>query len=258
MKQLVCFLGLLLVTVAAFGKADELALDWQKGNNFYQQKQYDSAIFYYEKIVAQQPENALVYYNIGNAFYRKNKMADAVWNYELALHFSPNMSKAKDNLKLAKSRIPNAIVARKDIFFLRWWSAITSSNLAQFWAAISLILFLGLLLYLWLRKLQRIRLNLPKQIIVIGFLMVIVLLIFGYRSAVKKINFNKAVVMNNTATMYVSPGELKGQINVPEATTVWINFGKGGRLVAVLLPDKRWGWMKGNDIKRVQPQTQNK
>ena len=46
---------------------------WEAGNRFYSQKQYDSAAFYFEKIAALKPDDAAVYYNLGNTYYRLNR-----------------------------------------------------------------------------------------------------------------------------------------------------------------------------------------
>ena len=128
---------------------------WQKGNNFYEQKQYDSAAFYYEQIAALKPLNAEIYYNLGNTYYRLNKVGFAVLNYERALKINPGYKEAKDNLLLAQGRISNNINPIGDIFFIRWWNAITMPGNATAWSVTALIIFLlfiGLLLVVRLRK----------------------------------------------------------------------------------------------------------
>ena len=93
---------------------------WQKGNKFYAQKQYDSAAYYYEKLAVQKPKDAVLYYNLGNSYYKLNDIGLAVLNYERALHLDPGYKDAEDNLILTQSRIANRIQGSEDIFFVRW------------------------------------------------------------------------------------------------------------------------------------------
>ena len=69
----------LLLVVAFLSLALQSAADvpynawWQKANRYYQQKQYDSAAYYYEKLSGLNPENEVIYYNLGNTYYRYRK-----------------------------------------------------------------------------------------------------------------------------------------------------------------------------------------
>ena len=62
-----------MVLAPALLRADT-AGDWAKANAFYQQKNYDSAAVYYEKIAAGKPRQAAVFYNLGNTYYRLNRI----------------------------------------------------------------------------------------------------------------------------------------------------------------------------------------
>src|SRR5581483_6057858 len=95
--------------------AGNYSTQWQKGTAFYQQMQYDSAAYYFEQVAALKPQNAEVYYNLGNTYYRLNKIALAVLNYQRALHINPDYKEAKDNLALTESRISNHIQPASDI-----------------------------------------------------------------------------------------------------------------------------------------------
>ena len=128
---------------------------WKQGNAFYQQKQYDSAAACFERIATHHPDDPKVFYNLGNTYYRLNKIGLAVLNYERALKRKPDYTQASENLALTQSRIPGFIQPVKDIFFIRWWKALTASGLIMVWSILSLILFIafiGLLLY---RRLNR-------------------------------------------------------------------------------------------------------
>ncbi len=59
------------------------------GNLAYQDGEYDRAITEYESVVRSGLENGALYYNIGNSYFRKDKLGKAVLNYERAKRFLP-------------------------------------------------------------------------------------------------------------------------------------------------------------------------
>src|SRR5437867_3206445 len=101
MRNIVFIITILLTGAVPSYAAGDHNATWQKGNAFYQQKQYDSAAFYYEQLAALKPQNAEIYYNIGNTYYRLNKIGPSVLNYERALKINPGYKEAHENLLLA-------------------------------------------------------------------------------------------------------------------------------------------------------------
>src|SRR5688572_23961032 len=109
---------LLLLPWQSPASASEL---WQKGNDYYQQKMYDSAVACFEQIILLRPDDPRVYYNAGNAWYRMNNIGMAVLNYRRALRIDPKYQEASENLLLAEARISNHIQKGQDLFFIQWW-----------------------------------------------------------------------------------------------------------------------------------------
>ena len=62
-----------LVQAESFTKAD--------ADKAYQENKYAEAIKMYENILATQGESAVVYYNLGNSYFKEKNMAKAVLNY---------------------------------------------------------------------------------------------------------------------------------------------------------------------------------
>ena len=76
---------------------------FDNGNTLYKQGNYQEAIDAYETIVyrseKQSPE---LYFNIANCYYKLNKVAPTIYNYEKALLLNPAFEAAKNNLEIAK------------------------------------------------------------------------------------------------------------------------------------------------------------
>src|SRR4051812_28063954 len=94
---------LLLSTLHTFA-AVNTTVQWQKAASFYAAKQYDSAAIYFEQVAAMKPRNADLYYNLGNSYYKLNKVALSILNYQRALRITPDHKLAQDNLALAQGR----------------------------------------------------------------------------------------------------------------------------------------------------------
>ena len=228
---------------------DNYNTQWQKGISFFQQMQYDSAAYYFEQIAAVKPQNAEVYYNLGNTYYRLNKIAPAVLNYERALKINPEYKEAKDNLILTQNRISNHIQPIGDIFFIEWWHALTQPNKATIWSVAALITFILIILVMLVRRFQKTG-SIPVQLQgVLGFVCVC-FLVLAFAAAKNAQQSTGAVVMENDAPLMNNEQKGKPLSLIPEGTTVKILDEKAG-WVEVSLPDGRSGWLQGNLINKI-------
>lgn len=247
MNRILSILFFVFCSVVCF--ASDVNPVWQKANNFYQQKQYDSAIVYYQQMAASRPGNAPLYYNLGNAFYRSNKVGPAVLNFERALRIDPDFAAASDNLTLTQSRIANKINPLPEIFFVKWWKNLTDAAHANTTAIISLVLFIALICLLLLHRFRK-----PQWLRgqIIGGLAAIWIcaLIIAVQSAVNANARDMAVVMQGDAPLMTSNQQTKTQSLIPEGTTVKIISVKSG-WIEVELPDGRSGWLVETALERI-------
>ncbi|MBW7915017.1 MAG: tetratricopeptide repeat protein [Taibaiella sp.] len=223
---------------------------WQKGNSYYQQKNYDSAAAYYQKIADLEPGNAEVYYNLGNTYYRLNNIGAAVLNYERVLKLEPVHKQASDNLYLAQSRINNRIQEIPQIFFVRWWNTITKPTLANAYAIFAAILFLLALGYFIARQAKAIHYTAPVRLTTGILILCILFLGLGIASAKKAVAADSAVVMQDSSPLMAQPKYGKSQSQVPEGTKVQICNEKSG-WYEVTLPDGRTGWLENTSVAKI-------
>lgn len=246
MRTLIIIFATILLPLASGAAWQQ---QWKKATDFYLQKQYDSAAHYYEQVAASRPENAEVYYNLGNTYYRLNKIAPAILNYERALHVDPGHKDAQDNLSITQARISHQIAIAEDIFFVNWWRRLTSATMATTWAAVAFICFLAAVVTFWLRRYRAG--NLPMQLPgVLGFFFVCSL-VLGLTAAGNVTSAHKAVVFDNdTPLMNTQQTKGKPAALIPEGTTVHI-LTDGGEWLEVRLPDSRTGWVQVSQVEKV-------
>lgn len=98
MKRLV-ILFLLISSVSFAQNSNEL---FASANALYKNGKYQEAIKLYNKIEAEDKVSSELYYNLGNCYYKLNKVAPTIYNYEKALKLNPNNEDAQNNLIFAK------------------------------------------------------------------------------------------------------------------------------------------------------------
>ena len=144
----------LFISALAFAQSD-----FDAANAAYAEGRYDEAATLYQAMIDEQP-NATLYYNLGNAQFKKGELAQAILAYERALRLEPNHKDAQYNLAFAQSRITDNIV-EQDFFVSSWVRAVRNRLSESTWLILSISLFVlalvGLLLFLlgrepWLRK----------------------------------------------------------------------------------------------------------
>lgn len=86
-----------LPAVALPDVADQFAM----GNDFYEKRDYSSAIRMYEAVLNDGVESATLYYNLGNAYFKSGDRGRAVLNYLRAKRLDPADEDLNHNLEFA-------------------------------------------------------------------------------------------------------------------------------------------------------------
>ncbi len=88
--------------------ADQL---FARGNEAYSRGDYAGSAEAYRRIVDSGIRNSRVYFNLGNACFRLNRIGEAILYYEKALKLDPGDEEARENLRYANLRIRDRIPA---------------------------------------------------------------------------------------------------------------------------------------------------
>ena len=226
------------VQAESFTKAD--------ADKAYQENKYAEAIKMYENILATQGESAVVYYNLGNSYFKEKNMAKAVLNYERALLLNPGDADIRFNLDMARSKTVDQITPATEVFIVTWVNSLTNMQSERGWAKIGIVSFIcllvGLALYIF-----------SKRLIVrkIGFIGAVVLLVvtvcanlFAREQKNELMDRTGAIVMSPTVTVKSTPDESGTELFVlHEATKVFVedNSMKGWK--EIRLEDGNKGWI---------------
>lgn len=133
--------------------ADIYQETFTEGNAAYQAGQYAQAAAAYEKLVSASVVDPVVFYDLGNAYYRQGKPGLAIANYERALDLNPNFQQAAENLEKAlrgtKRNLARPLPPAWEQAVLFWHYGLSSR--ATRWAMLAswALFWAGLAAYAW-------------------------------------------------------------------------------------------------------------
>ena len=93
-------------------------------NRLYEEGRYEEAAAKYEEIVASGLQNGRVYYNLGNAYFKQERLGLAILNYERAHRLTPRDEDIKTNLAYARSQIVDKIETPDPGLLGRWLASL--------------------------------------------------------------------------------------------------------------------------------------
>lgn len=135
MKKYIVIILSFLLAIPAFS----LTLG-QQADSAYNAEDYSAAIGLYKQSIQEEGQSSDVYYNLGNAYYRADKLGNAVISYERALRLDPTNGDAKENLNFVKSRIQDK-PEDDTAFLVSLHRSVTHAFKANTWAWITFFVF---------------------------------------------------------------------------------------------------------------------
>src|SRR5438132_6323631 len=102
MKTRIVISGAGLWLLCALILAAEPSAQFAKANQEYAAGDFKAAIDDYEELVRSGQDTPNLFYNLGNAYFRKTDFGHAILNYERALALNPHHPEAEANLRIAR------------------------------------------------------------------------------------------------------------------------------------------------------------
>lgn len=227
-----------------------LASIWKSAEDAYAMGDFDGAIKNYETLVSSGASSPSLFYNLGNAYYRKGSIGKSVLNYERALKLDPSDADARHNLEMARAHTLDKIDNVPEFILFSWVKNLKSSLSSNTWAIISLV-FLALALALLLLFHFSRRSSSRKLFFIIAmicFLVVIISYLFSLSLARQASSSDTAIVVENIGSVKSAPSAGGNSIFVlHEGTRVKI-LEKVQDWSRVEISDGRQGWIKSSDI----------
>jgi tetratricopeptide (TPR) repeat protein len=248
MKSIILFFLIALSIVAKALSPDALVLD---ANKAYTASDFKKAVLLYEQVLKEKKfESTILYYNLGNAYFKLTDFPNAILNYHRALRLNPDDDDVLNNLNLANAKIQDRIEPIPELFYIRWANKLRNSVSVDTWA-LFFLLFFALSAVGWVFYIVGKSISTRKT----GFYLGIIMLFFSiftfgmswsaqhYQNTVKE-----AVVFSGSVSVKSSPAESGTSLFVVHAGTFVIITDQVGEWVKVRIPDGNEGWILMADL----------
>lgn len=227
---------------------------FDKGNELYRQEKYAEAAEVYNNILKNGEESAEVYFNLGNAYYKMDEVAPAIYNYEKSLLLKPNDKDTKINLGYAQKMVIDDIKAVPQVGFSKmvynftgtyhydtWaWAAVTGS-------VVFLLLFTGYY-FSGTTMLKRI-FFIGMLIAVLGIAVCVLSAFFVQSESAKE---RPAIVFEEVVSVKGEPTDSAPDVFIlHEGSKVFVEETLGN-YKKIQLADDSEGWIEKNAIKELK------
>lgn len=224
---------------------------FENGNKAYAAGDYQQAVEAYEKVSDAGQESAALYYNLGNANYKLNKIAPSVYNYERALRLKPNDADIKNNLVFAQNMTIDAVTPLPQNTFAKWYNNVLNLLSLDGWAILAVILILvfmgSFIAYRFVYATGQKRLFFTTTSVALIFSLLA--LFFAFRSQMRIKNDRPAIVFSPSAEVRAEPTLSSDEAFVLHEGTKVLILSENEEWQEIRLVDGKEGWIPKTDVK---------
>jgi len=224
---------------------------FEQANELYRGENYVEAIGIYEKIEASGLVSSELYYNLGNSYYKINKVAPSIYNLEKSLLINPQNKDAVNNLIFANRMTIDAIEELPKTFFQNLESDVIEQLSFNQWAYLvvgfSILMSLFFLFFYFSYIPTRKRAYFLVSIISGVFL--VVTLFFTFKQHDTSISTIEAIVFDEKVSVKSAPLVSGLEVfELHEGLKVWI-LDEVDVWKKIKLADGKTGWIQSDSLK---------
>lgn len=246
-KKLLPILFLSLYTgIFTYVHAQDPMEQFSKANKYFEQEHYDKAIELYEELIETGNINADIYYNLGNSYYRIQKIGKAILNYERALLLRPRDIDTRFNLKFTRE-----IANEPDPdFFTAMFFAINNLSSLNELAVLFLVVFVLTLILFAIYNIKK-----SQKILIGGISLALASFIFGSWLFIKisyETKMNWAIIVQGPAEIRNGPGtDNSVGFTIPEGRKIVVLSEKDNWLAVGLKNEGLKGWIEKEYVEKI-------
>ena len=247
MKKILFLLLIITNTIASQTTSESFA----SANNLYKNEKFEQAITLYKKIELQGFVSSELYYNLGNSYYKINKVGPSIYYYEKALKLNPLNEDVKNNLVFAKrlaldniEELPKTVFQKFNKNYLQKLSYNQWAIIVVLFSFLASVFFL--LFYFAITPAQK---RFYFSISSLSFMLLIISFLITYQQYSNTINNKEAIVFVEKTEVRNSP-TLNSEVvfTLHEGTKVLV-LDLVDDWKKIKLKDGKLGWIIADEIK---------
>jgi tetratricopeptide (TPR) repeat protein len=227
---------------------------FEQANVDFRNGKFDAAITKYLEIEKSGFHSADLYYNLGNSYYKLNKIAPSIYYFEKALILNSQHEDAKNNLAFAQRMTIDIIEPMPTTFFQRINEVIIYPISPNAWAWISVVLaFFSagfFITYYFSDYSNRKKVFFVLSIISMGLFLLVLSL--GIKAKHHSLKDQPAIVYVSQASVKSEPGTGNTEVfALHEGTKVQV-IDQEGNWFKIKLADGKMGWIIQDKVRKLK------
>ena len=223
-----------------------------EANNLYNDSKYEQSIQVYLQILDSGAHSSELYFNIGNAYYRLNDIANSILYYEKSLKLDSSDNDVINNLNMVKNALIDDIAVVPTSFFDEQLNKISNLLDYSLWGlvliSLSFIFLLLFIIYFFSNK------PIIKRTAFTSLFFIIMIITFTGRISINAYEKN---YLQKYAIIFSTKIEIKADPNERSENLLTLHLGTKVRIIdnfndewlKVKLVNGQEGWIKNNQIK---------
>ena len=183
---------------------------FEEGNNSYNEGDYKKAVALYQETLMLDQHSAALYFNLGNAFYRLNKVAESIYYFEKAKQLLPNDEDILVNSSFAQNMTIDAIEILPESQLEQFKNRIFNSFIFSTWTIITIVLIwlfaLLFLFYIFSKSTRFKRTFFLSSLFILIFFIVSFAISFSLDQKEKQMDY--AILFSNRIDVWSEPNQL--------------------------------------------------
>ncbi|WP_315052289.1 tetratricopeptide repeat protein [Capnocytophaga leadbetteri] len=249
MKYLITLIYLAIATIG-WGQDQD---NFDKATTLYQKGDYTQAAAVYSSILKSGKESSALYYNLGNTYYKLNNVPESIYYYEKALQLDPENADAKNNLIFANQMKVDAITPLPKTWVRQLSDGIVGLFSAHTWAVLSIIgvfaFVLSFLLYYFVERTALKRTFFSLMLVFLFFAIGSYTLAHFCHKQVSQTQY--AILFDKTVRVFSDANAYSSEVmQLHEGTKVEI-IEDAKDWVKIRLVNGKTGWTKVNSLRKL-------
>jgi tetratricopeptide (TPR) repeat protein len=244
------YLLIILFSSLAFSQPNQT---FNEANEAYADDEFEKAIELYSRVLNQGLISPELYFNLGNAYYKQNDLANAIYHYEKALQLRPNDKDVLENLEIANTQTIDKIEDPPESNLNALLFDITHLLTVNTWAWVSIAFSLcfGFFIVLYFNSSTS---RAKRRNFVLASLCVLCgILSFGFGRFQNQVleNQSYAIMFEDQVNVLVEPNP-RSEVNFQLNKGTKVNTGSTFRdFTEIELPDGSEGWVPTSSFKQL-------